>query len=103
MSPTTTGGNPIRALSKILTTVRPGNRHTATAAPSGKPSTVARPTAARLTAIDRRTMATKSRSRPIMRLKAVKKAARKSSTACQLHDLQQRLPAEVHLHDLLFA
>src|ERR1043166_3834379 len=37
MSPATTGGSPISALSTMRTMACPGNGHTATPAPSGKP------------------------------------------------------------------
>ena len=47
--PTTTGGNPIRALSRTMTPWRPGNFVSAMRAPKGMPISAASTTADRLT------------------------------------------------------
>src|SRR5690625_269832 len=44
-SPTTTGGNPMKALSTTMSRLRPANCHSATAAPIGRPIKVAIATA----------------------------------------------------------
>ena len=93
----TTGGNPIMALRATTTAPRPGNRHTATAAPRGKPTIEASATAAKLTIRDRRMMATSSRSRCIIKAMAVSKAVLKSCMPCLLsrggQALHRRAPA----------
>src|SRR6516162_2945649 len=54
--PTTTGGRPRNALVKITRGWRPGNEHTANAAPSDVPARVAREVAVRLTPRERPTI-----------------------------------------------
>ena len=56
-SPTTTGGNPIIALSSTVSVCRPGKRPTAIAAPSGRPRHAANSVAVRLTRSDSSTIA----------------------------------------------
>lgn len=55
--PTTTGGNPMKALTSTTTAPRPENSVSARSAPSGSPSKAASPTADRLTASDSLTIA----------------------------------------------
>ncbi len=61
-SPTTTGGRPMSALSKITTPRRPGKFCSAMSAPSGSAMTEAIVTAPRLTCSDNRTISTRCSS-----------------------------------------
>ena len=69
-SPTTTGGNPISALSSTVSACRPGKRPTAIAAPSGRPMQAASSVAVRLTRSDNSTIASSFGSRWVTSVQA---------------------------------
>src|SRR5919199_722275 len=77
-SPITTGGSPMQVLRRTISAPRPGNRPSATAAPSGRPIAAAIATAERLMPSDSRTIPNRTGSRPATKVKAAPRAAEKS-------------------------